>query len=101
MKIDLGVPPDTIEHHGVISQETAKAMAEACKNRTGADFSMAITGHLEKQETETYAWIAVCSRHHQEEFKVKAFYDREKNAVFYSNTALYILHRFILMHLTA
>ncbi len=43
-KLDLGVPADVIEEFGVVSQETAKAMAEAARRKAGADFGVGITG---------------------------------------------------------
>ena len=43
-KIDLGVPAEVIEEYGVVSQETAKAMAQAARQRAGADYGVGITG---------------------------------------------------------
>ncbi len=43
-KLDLGVPADVITQFGVVSQETAKAMAETARTRAGADFGIGITG---------------------------------------------------------
>ena len=43
-KIDLGVSSEVIEEFGVVSQETAKAMAEAARRKAGADFGVGITG---------------------------------------------------------
>jgi nicotinamide-nucleotide amidase len=43
-KLDLGVPAEVIEEFGVVSQETAKAMAEAARRKAGADFGVGITG---------------------------------------------------------
>jgi len=43
-KIDLGVPAEVIEEFGVVSQETAKAMAEAARRKSGADYGIGITG---------------------------------------------------------
>ena len=41
----LGVSPDIIMTHGVVSQETASAMAEAIKDKTGADIGLSTTGN--------------------------------------------------------
>jgi len=48
----MGVPHETIEHYGAISEETARAMAHAIRERLGADFGLGITGVVgpEKQE---------------------------------------------------
>ncbi|MCK5450936.1 MAG: CinA family protein [Candidatus Omnitrophica bacterium] len=40
----LDVPVKTIKKYGAVSRQTAKAMAEGVKLRTGADISAAITG---------------------------------------------------------
>ena len=45
-KINAGVPTAVIEEFGVVSPETAKAMAEAAASRMGADFGVGITGVL-------------------------------------------------------
>ena len=43
-KIDAGVPVEVIEEFGVVSPETAKAMARAVRERLGADYGIGITG---------------------------------------------------------
>ena len=43
-KIDAGVSADVIEEFGVVSQETAKAMAEAARTRFGATYGIGVTG---------------------------------------------------------
>jgi nicotinamide-nucleotide amidase len=40
----LGVPRETIEMHGAVSEPVAVAMAEGIRDRTGADVAVAITG---------------------------------------------------------
>jgi nicotinamide-nucleotide amidase len=40
----LGVPRETIETHGAVSEPVAVAMAEGIRDRTGADVAVAITG---------------------------------------------------------
>ena len=40
----LGVNPETIEMHGAVSEETARAMAEGALAQSLADISVAITG---------------------------------------------------------
>lgn len=41
---ELGVPAETIELYGVVSKETAEAMAAGTKKRSGADIAVSITG---------------------------------------------------------
>ena len=40
----LGVPPETIERHGVVSEEVAAAMAEGARASLGVDVAAAVTG---------------------------------------------------------
>ena len=41
---EIGIPADTIERFGVVSKETAIAMAAGTKRRSGADIAVSITG---------------------------------------------------------
>ena len=40
----LGVPADTLEAHGAVSEETSRAMAEGARRITGADIAVSVTG---------------------------------------------------------
>ncbi len=44
LKEQMGVPKETIEQYGVISEQTARAMAHAIRIRLGTDFGIGITG---------------------------------------------------------
>ncbi len=45
MKIEwLGVPEETITRFGAVSKETAEAMAQGARRRTGSTYALAITG---------------------------------------------------------
>lgn len=48
----LGLKESFIEKHGTASEETARAMAEAARERTGADVALAVAGDLEPVEGE-------------------------------------------------
>ncbi len=41
---ELGVAATTLEEHGAVSAETARAMAEGVRSRLGADVAVAVTG---------------------------------------------------------
>jgi nicotinamide-nucleotide amidase len=41
----LGVPAETLDAHGAVSAETAKAMAEGARTKTGADWALSVTGN--------------------------------------------------------
>lgn len=40
----LGIPPALLEAHGAVSPDTARAMADGARSRTGADVAVALTG---------------------------------------------------------
>ncbi len=44
LKEQMGVPHETIEQYGTISEQTARAMAHAVREQLGADFGIGITG---------------------------------------------------------
>lgn len=44
-KIALGVPAETIDTYGVVSPQTAEAMAVAAKAAAGADIAISVTGY--------------------------------------------------------
>ena len=44
MKIAMGVPAEVIAEHGVISRETAEAMAKTARERLGCDIALSVTG---------------------------------------------------------
>ena len=52
LKVQMGVPHEIIDQYGVISEETARAMAHVVRERLGADYGLGITGVAgpEKQE---------------------------------------------------
>src|SRR5258708_16819192 len=43
-KGQVGVPREIVEQYGVISEQTARAMAHAARERLGADYGLGITG---------------------------------------------------------
>ena len=45
-KIKCGVPKEVMDRYGVYSKQCAFAMANACKENTGSDISVGITGTL-------------------------------------------------------
>jgi len=61
LKVQMGVPREIIEEYGVISEETARAMAHVVRERLGADYGLGITGvaGLEKQEDKPIGTIHI------------------------------------------
>ena len=59
----LGVPPEVVQEHGVVSQECARAMAEGVRERLDATWGLATTGVAGPDEQEGRAvgtgWVAI------------------------------------------
>ena len=51
-KLDAGVSAEVIEEFGVVSAETAKAMARTVRERFGATYGVGITGVLRPDEQD-------------------------------------------------
>jgi competence/damage-inducible protein CinA-like protein len=52
LKEQMGVPHETIEEYGDISEETARAMAHAIREELGADYGIGLTGVAGPDEQE-------------------------------------------------
>lgn len=61
LKEDMGVPHETIEQFGTISEETARAMAHVVREQLDADFGMGITGVAgpDKQEDKPVGTVHI------------------------------------------
>jgi len=61
VKEDMGVPHETIEKYGVISEETARGMAHAIRGRFEADYGIGITGIAgpDKQEEKSVGTVHI------------------------------------------
>jgi len=63
LKVQMGVPIEVLERYGAISEETARAMAHAVRERFGADFGLGITGvagpDMEEGKTAGTVHIAI------------------------------------------
>jgi PncC family amidohydrolase len=62
----LGVSSDTIDHHGIVSEHTAKEMAERIRFITKSDYSLSSTGNLGPDMLEGkkqgLVYIAACGK---------------------------------------
>ena len=69
LKIKYGVPRDTIERYGAVSEETAIAMAQAVRRELGADVGIGVTGVAGPTEQEgqpvgtAYMAVADAAKH--------------------------------------
>lgn len=61
MKVQMGVPQETVDNYGVISEETARAMAHAVRERLKTDFGIGVTGVAgpDKQEDQPVGTIHI------------------------------------------
>ncbi|GCE12040.1 competence/damage-inducible protein A [Tengunoibacter tsumagoiensis] len=61
VKIQMGVPKETVERYGVISEETARAMATAVRQLLKTDFGIGITGVAgpDKQEEKPVGTVYI------------------------------------------
>src|SRR5579859_6554441 len=52
LKAQVGVPPDILDRYGAVSEETARAMAHAVRERLGVDIGLGVTGVAGPDEQE-------------------------------------------------
>jgi len=91
----LGIHADTIDSHTAVSEQTVQEMAEQCRLKFKSDYAISISGYLEKNDSQNEVWIAVASAKEIKTKKIIVPYDREKNRILASNTALNLLRLFI------
>jgi nicotinamide-nucleotide amidase len=61
LKVQMGVPSEVIDQYGVISEQTARAMAHAVREHLHADYGLGITGVAgpEKQEDKPVGTVHI------------------------------------------
>lgn len=61
LKVQMGVPREVVERYGVVSEETAVAMAYAIRERLGTDFGIGVTGVAgpDKQEDKPVGTVYI------------------------------------------
>lgn len=92
----LGVSPQLIETHSVVSSEVAAAMAENVRKRMGTTYGLATTGYITPPQKEDagYVWIGFASDAGTFTHKETMFNDREVNLARASEAALiFMLNR--------
>jgi nicotinamide-nucleotide amidase len=84
-ELELGITHASIEKHGVVSEQVAKAMAEGIRKKWGTTYAISTTGYLGPTGGDVFAsvgtvWIAVSSEHKTvaREFKFEANRERGK-----------------------
>ena len=56
LKEQMGVPDETIEQYGAVSEQTARAMAHVVRENVAADYSIGITGVAERYAGREGCW---------------------------------------------
>ena len=61
LKAQMGVPSEILDRYGAVSEETARAMAHAVRERLGTDFGIGITGVAgpDKQESKPVGTVHI------------------------------------------
>ena len=101
----LGVPDETIQRHGVVSEEVAVAMARGVRTLLGSDYSVATTGLAGAEGDDRNpggtVWIAVAGPRGEKAQKFSYKNDRKRNIERFSATSLDFLRNFVLQDLNS
>ncbi|KAA3639227.1 MAG: CinA family protein, partial [Armatimonadetes bacterium] len=89
-----GVSPNLIEEHGVVSQETAVAMAKGARGVLGTDIAVAVTGSagpepLEQPVGTMIVAVATPTAEHVRTFTMPG--DRERIRAYTATAALHMV----------
>jgi PncC family amidohydrolase len=91
----LGVEAELIAQHGVVSEAVARAMAERARERTGADWALAVTGEAGPESSSGVApgtvWIGLAGAYGAGAHLVRVPGDRERVREFAVQSALNLL----------
>ncbi|MCL1963845.1 MAG: competence/damage-inducible protein A [Firmicutes bacterium] len=79
----LGVDPRTLARFGAVSEETALAMAEGLRRRSGADICLSVTGIAgpeggTKEKPVGLVWLGLCTGKGAEARRLSLFGDRDR-----------------------
>jgi len=95
---ELGIPPEFISEYGVVSEATARAMAEAIRKKWNTDFGLATTGYLGPSGGDRFAAVGtVCvALAHPDGVSSRAFHyesNRERSKERAAQSAIDFLRR--------
>ncbi|MGH2442277.1 MAG: competence/damage-inducible protein A [Chloroflexota bacterium] len=95
-----GVPKSVIEAHGLISAETAEAMANAIRRGMGADIGIGVTGIAGVDPVEGKppgtCYVAVSQRHQTVSQLIRRSASRQAAKRYFAQSALYLLRQQLL-----
>lgn len=92
----LGVPTETLDEFGAVSPQTAEAMAEGARRRTGATYALAITGEAGPDAASAPAgtmYVAVADAAGTQVAHRQYLGDRQRVRTFVCQLALDLLRR--------
>jgi nicotinamide-nucleotide amidase len=94
----LGVPPETLEQNGAVSEATARAMAEGARERAGAHYAISVTGIAgpgggTADKPVGTVWMALAAAGQTSSLSRLNVYDRETFKLVTSQQALDLLRR--------
>ncbi|GAA4331789.1 CinA family nicotinamide mononucleotide deamidase-related protein [Flaviaesturariibacter amylovorans] len=97
----LGVPAETLQRHGAVSEETVRALVEGGLRVLGTDYVVATSGIMgpgggTPEKPVGTIWIAVGDRERTETLLLNYRFDRARNMELTANTALNFLRKFVL-----
>lgn len=96
----LGVPPEVISEHGVVSEEVAMAMAKGVRELTGSTYSVATTGLAgpggDDRNPVGTVCIGVAGPKGCTALKVRYSNDRKRNIERFTATALDTLRKYVI-----
>ncbi len=100
---ELGIAPDLISLHGVVSEPIARAMAESIRQKWNTDYAIATTGYLgpEGGDAKTKigtVWIALSTRDGTEAHEFTYENNRERSKERAALTAIDLLRRRLNSH---
>jgi nicotinamide-nucleotide amidase len=89
----LGVAPELIDTHGIVSAAVAEAMAQGVRDLLNADFAVAITGIAEaapgaSEAERPQAWLGFADAQGTRSHHIKLFKDRQVNLQMATQAAL-------------
>ena len=92
----LGVPAETIEKYGVVSSQTAEAMADGVRKLTGSDYAVSTTGFAgpgggDEREPDGTVWVGIATPKGVFSQRYNYRNDRRRNIQRFAASALYTL----------
>jgi len=95
----LGVPAGTIDEHGIVSEATARAMAEGARSVLGVDVAVAVTGSAGPEPLEQPVGTMIVAVETPDHSSVRTLHlpgDRERVRAYTATAALHLVRMAII-----